>query len=189
MSAVDFQGEDDTTARHERDRTFADCRQIARWWRRRTPGSGFWEHDGAATVELALVLPVFLACVLALFEFGHCFMITNMLSGAAREGARYGSTDGVTTSEVKTHVENIVKTALKTSNATITVKDAGVFDVSGTNASTVNPSALPNIEVSNAESGQLYLVRVTVNYGTVGLFKYGWLKNLTLVGQAVMRHE
>jgi Flp pilus assembly protein TadG len=41
-------------------------------------------------VELALVLPIILLVVLGLIEFGRAFFYYTMISGGAREGARYG---------------------------------------------------------------------------------------------------
>lgn len=41
-------------------------------------------------VELALILPIVLLVVLGLIEFGRAFFYYTMISGGAREGARYG---------------------------------------------------------------------------------------------------
>lgn len=43
---------------------------------------------GAAAVELALVLPLLLALLFGIFEFGRLFYTQIALSNAAREGAR-----------------------------------------------------------------------------------------------------
>ena len=45
---------------------------------------------GAALVELALVLPIFLALVFGIVGFGHAFLVTHALAAAARDGARLG---------------------------------------------------------------------------------------------------
>jgi hypothetical protein len=76
------------------------------------------------------------------------------------------------------------------------VKDAGAFD-SGSNppdsASELN--ALPNSEVSDAEQGDLFLVRATVDYDDVAVIPLSipiignYLDNITLTGQAFARHE
>lgn len=45
---------------------------------------------GQSIVEAALVLPMFLACMLFLFDAGRLVFVQNSLSSIAREGARVG---------------------------------------------------------------------------------------------------
>jgi hypothetical protein len=49
---------------------------------------------GQALVEFALVVPVFLLCVLAIFEVGRAVYYVQILGNAAREGARYAIVHG-----------------------------------------------------------------------------------------------
>ncbi|MGX9900239.1 TadE/TadG family type IV pilus assembly protein [Arthrobacter sp. SA17] len=58
-------------------------------WRTFT-ASPFGEK-GAAAVEFALIVPIFLVLVLGIFEFGRAFNIQVSLSEAAREAARYAA--------------------------------------------------------------------------------------------------
>lgn len=44
--------------------------------------------EGAAAVEFALVLPVLVALLLGIIQFGWYFFVANSASAAAREGAR-----------------------------------------------------------------------------------------------------
>ena len=58
--------------------------------------------EGAAAVEFALILPLFIVLILGLIDFGHLFFVVNTMTNAAREGARRGvvqekSTDVTTT--------------------------------------------------------------------------------------------
>jgi Flp pilus assembly protein TadG len=46
---------------------------------------------GAAAVEFALILPVFLLIVLGTIDFGYFFFVSEIVGNAAREGARAGS--------------------------------------------------------------------------------------------------
>jgi len=55
---------------------------------------------GATTLELALTLPVFLTLTVGVVEFGRGFMVQQMVTNAAREGARHGVLPGATNAEV-----------------------------------------------------------------------------------------
>ena len=52
--------------------------------------SRFTSGKGAAAVELALVIPLFMLMTFGLLEFGHAWYIQHGLTNASREGARYG---------------------------------------------------------------------------------------------------
>ena len=49
------------------------------------------QEKGQSLVEFALLLPVFLLILVGIAEFGRAWMIKNMLTGAAREGARFAA--------------------------------------------------------------------------------------------------
>jgi Flp pilus assembly protein TadG len=144
---------------------------------------------GSTAVEVALTLPIFIMFLAALMEFGHVLFVSHMLKAAAKSGARYGSTDGITTAQVQAQVLQIVNTAIKPGAATVLIRDAGVFDTPNMNASTINYSTLPNVELSTIEQGHLYIVQVTVPYNQVALMPPFWVKNATVTGQSVLRHE
>ena len=59
---------------------------------------------GAAVVELAVVLPLFLLLVLGMIEFGRMLMVQQILINASREGARRAVLDKATTQEITTAV-------------------------------------------------------------------------------------
>src|SRR5687767_1529350 len=46
---------------------------------------------GAAAVEFALVLPLLMALVLGAIDFGYYFFVDQIVTNAAREGARAGT--------------------------------------------------------------------------------------------------
>jgi Flp pilus assembly protein TadG len=57
--------------------------------RGRKQGSGRRGSErGAAAVEFALVIPVFLMLVLGTIDFGYYFFVSEVVTNAAREGAR-----------------------------------------------------------------------------------------------------
>jgi Flp pilus assembly protein TadG len=58
-------------------------------WRKRTASHP--AERGAAAVEFALIVTLFLVLVLGIFEFGRGFNIQVSLSEAAREAARYAA--------------------------------------------------------------------------------------------------
>ena len=62
------------------------------------------KRKGAATVEFALVVPFLLLLLVGVFEFGRAIMVQQILTNAAREGARRAVVEGATAAEVETLV-------------------------------------------------------------------------------------
>ena len=94
-------------------------------------------HDkarfGAAAVELAVVLPLLVTLLLGLWEVGRMIEVTQVLSNAAREGARLAANGNVTISQVNTHVQNYITNAgLNATGNTIQIQNL-----------TKNPTPLP----------------------------------------------
>lgn len=60
-------------------------------WRRAkgSPRMFLQSSRGAQLVEFALVLPLFLALVVGIFDFGQAYNLKQKLNNAAREGARF----------------------------------------------------------------------------------------------------
>jgi Flp pilus assembly protein TadG len=48
--------------------------------------------EGAATVEFAIIISVFLLIVAGIMDFGHAWYMQQVITNASREGARYGIT-------------------------------------------------------------------------------------------------
>jgi Flp pilus assembly protein TadG len=144
---------------------------------------------GATIVEMAVIMPVFGLFIAGLLEFGHAYMVINALNAAAKKAARYGVVDEVTTADVIDRVEESLGSAVDVSKVTVQVKDASVFDNANFNPKTVNYGSLPSINLETAEPRQLFIVRVTVPYEDVAILPPFWIKNATLTGQSVNRHE
>lgn len=127
---------------------------------------------GAATVEFAVVLPVFLIMVLGMIEFGRAFMVQQVITNASREGARQAVLDGATTSSVQEAVKNYV--------ASGSIKKADVVVE-------VSPSLPLN---PNSEYGAPISVTVKVPFN-----KVSWLPSPMYLGgkelsaKTVMRRE
>lgn len=85
-------------------------------WRRRSGG----ERRGAALVEFAVVVPLFVLLVMGLIEFGRAMMVKQIITNAAREGARRAIVESATESEVRTVVQQYLSGAA-VPGATITV--------------------------------------------------------------------
>jgi Flp pilus assembly protein TadG len=146
-------------------------------------------RDGATAVEVALTLPIFAILLAGLMEFSHYFMVVHTLNAAARSGANLGSYAGVTNDAVITKVNGVVKGAFATSKATVIVKDASVFDTSTVDPDTLNYNSLPAINLSQAGTSDPFLVQVSVPYDDIAILPPWWIKNATVTGRAVMRHE
>ena len=148
------------------------------------------QRHGTSLVEAAFVLPVFFFLVFAIIEFGHAQMVINVMQSACRNAARLGSTEMATTTEVTNHVNRIMSSAFATATASIYVLDASDFDNSGTPPTDgAGIEALSSIELLNADSRQLFVVRTTVPYNDIALVPMPFMNGVVLEGQAIMRHE
>lgn len=147
-------------------------------------------RSGAATVEMAVVLPVYLALLFAIIEFGHAQLVNNLLGSAVRNGARIGSTEGTTTANVVARVRQTLGSAINANAVTIYVKDASAYDSPGTPPTTSAAiEALPSLEVSQAEPRQMFVVRAKVPYNSVAVLPISYMSSVVLDAQAFMRHE
>jgi hypothetical protein len=73
----------------------------------------FRKQRGASLVEFAIVAIVFFPLVFGVFDFGRAILYYNMLSNAAREGARVGSIlDRQMTAGTETVTEQMICTAV-----------------------------------------------------------------------------
>jgi hypothetical protein len=62
--------------------------------------------EGAELVELAIVLPILLLVLAAIMDFGFLFQRYEVVTNAAREGARLGSLPGYSVADVRARVQN-----------------------------------------------------------------------------------
>jgi len=123
---------------------------------------------GASAVEFAVVSPVFFLLIFGMIEYGRLVMVQQLLTNAAREGARVGVLDNSTSSDVSTAVNNYLSAA-KVTGATITC----------------NPS-----NPSSATYGAPVTVTVSVGFNQVSwLPSPMFLGGKTLSSSAVMRRE
>lgn len=132
------------------------------------------KRQGAAAVEFALVAPLFFLLIVGMLEFGRAVMVQQILTNAAREGARAAVLDGATANGVR----NSVTTYLTNS---------------GISGATVQ---ITPTEPATAGFGQPVSVQISVPFGQVSWvplptipFSNVNLKAITLQATAVMRRE
>ncbi len=147
---------------------------------------------GTTAVETAVILPVFLTFLFGLFEYGRMVMIDNALDNACRQAARYGSTEGVSTEMVDERVKAMLGSAfdVELEGFAVVVKDASVFDSGGDlplDSEDINN--MSNLELSGAESRQMFCVHSSVPYNDVALIPWSFTKGVVLTGTSYTRHE
>ena len=72
-------------------------------------GASSSRHErGAALLETAVTLPIVLMICVGIFEFGRAYQTWQVLTNAAREGARVAATNGTTDLEVETAVRTFL---------------------------------------------------------------------------------
>jgi hypothetical protein len=68
-----------------------------------------FSERGAAMVETALTMPLVLLLSVSVFEFGRAFQHWQVLTNAAREGARIAVLPGMTDAAVETRVHDYIE--------------------------------------------------------------------------------
>lgn len=77
---------------------------------------------GQSLVEFAIVLPILLAIVIGIFEFGRSWNVYQVITNAAREGARLAVVPSSSESAVRANVEDaLARAALDPALGTISV--------------------------------------------------------------------
>ena len=85
---------------------------------------------GAALLEMALTLPLLLLVCVGILEFGRAYQTWQVLTNAAREGARVAVLPGTTQSDVTTRVRQYMTAGQLPNAATATVAIDGSQTVS-----------------------------------------------------------
>jgi Flp pilus assembly protein TadG len=125
---------------------------------------------GAATVEFAVVAPVFILLVLGMIEVGRGVMVQQVITNAAREGARWAVLDGATSSSVQGQVRTYLQQAS--------------FTTSQANAATIN------VNIPTTKYGNPATVTVSIPYSQVSWVPLPkFLSGKTLSAASTMRCE
>jgi Flp pilus assembly protein TadG len=133
-------------------------------------------RPGAAAVEMAFVLPVFVLILLGMIEVGRGIMVSELLGNAAREGARQAIVEGSTNTQVIDTARNFVAQTTGCAAGDVTVNI------------TISNSAAGG-QISNSQSGDLITVNVRLPFSKVCYLPPSYLSNVTLSSSAVMRRE
>jgi Flp pilus assembly protein TadG len=139
---------------------------------------------GAALIEAAVTIPLILLISVAIFEFGRAFETWQIMTNAAREGARVAVLPGATETAVKTRVKDYLLVGM-------TSTEVNKIDVQLQTNQTI--SLIPDGSVTASASRVLvtYPFEFMVFNGVAQLVVNG--SNLgqpiTLTTSAVMRNE
>lgn len=122
---------------------------------------------GAEVLEMALMMPLLIALIFGMVEFGYFFFLKHNLQAAAREGARTGSTLNATDSDAVNKASAFLAAA---------GLSAGSFSITSTT------------------SGDTVTVNVQATWGNVGILHLPLLDwslpdSKVVKGVAVMRKE
>jgi Flp pilus assembly protein TadG len=125
---------------------------------------------GAAAVEFAFVAPVFILLVFGMIEFGRAIMVQQILTNAAREGARVAILDSATPTA-----------SVVSGKVTTYLQSAGITGATVT----INPT-----EPTTAAYGQPVTVTVTIPFTSVSWTPSPWfLKTKVMTARSIMRRE
>jgi Flp pilus assembly protein TadG len=128
--------------------------------RRRIPRIA--SERGQALVETAIMLPILLLVCVGIFEFGRAFQTWQVLTNAAREGARIAILPNATTAEVQARVVQYVTAGQLPNTPTVTVDQKTITVGTGTAATSM----------------------VTVNY-PFSFIMLNWAANLVVNGSTL----
>jgi Flp pilus assembly protein TadG len=89
---------------------------------------------GTALLETAMVLPLLLLVSVGIFEFGRAFQTWQVLTNAAREGARIAILPGQTTANVQARVQQYMTSGQlpNAGSASVSVNQGASVSIGGT---------------------------------------------------------
>lgn len=131
-------------------------------------------HSGrraANVVEFAIVGPVLFLIILGMIELARGYMVSHLLTNAARAGCRVGILGGRANADVTTAVNNQLGYAgIRNDSVTILVNEGGT-------------------DVANAKSGDEVTVSVTVPVSSVSWVPVTRYLGTSITGRYTLRRE
>jgi Flp pilus assembly protein TadG len=145
------------------------------WWRRAR------REEGTALIETAFVLPIMLLVCVGILEFGRAYQTWQVVTNAAREGARVAIlpdySDDSVRARVKTYLKNgglpaaivddTAKTKVLITATTIPVNTAGTVTASAARIVVEYPfefmvlQPVAQLVVNGSTAGQAFTMRMT----------------------------
>ena len=133
-------------------------------------------RSGAAAVEFAIILPVFLALLAGIIEFGQAFKVEHALSNACRRATRAATFDGATFTDVKKNVLSHCSKSLGNKAENVKVE--------------VSLNGATTSSLSDASQGDEIRVTVSVPYKEVGFgFYSNWFSDSVLSVSCILERE
>ncbi len=141
---------------------------------------------GGAAVEAALVLPMIVMFLFGIMEYGRYIMTLQVMTNAAREGARFAlahtqpvTVDGTTYGNATSDVSAVIDKALAGQALEGQTVQIYASDSLGNNIGSWN----------NAEAGDLVCVRITGNYKSIVTSLLHLSPTIPVSVQSAMRSE
>jgi Flp pilus assembly protein TadG len=131
---------------------------------------------GAELIEMAIVLPILLFIFAGIVDFGFMFQRYEVVTNAAREGARMGTLPGYSQSDIQNRVESYLSSSGLTASHPTPIVTFGTATVGASTIDTVTVTVFYHSEFTNL--GPLAAL--------VG--GSGWT-SVTLTGRSTMRLE
>jgi len=141
------------------------------------------KRKGAAMVEMAVVLVVFLMMFMGILEYGRYYYLVQVSNNAVREAARYAvvhTGDGTTS----TQVSNVVTTKM---NGTENMLSG--YTVSVQNVNTSTGVAIANSNWNDAQFGGAIMVKISGTYTPSAPFLLFLPSSFTFQAATIMNSE
>jgi Flp pilus assembly protein TadG len=144
---------------------------------------------GAALVEFAMALPLLLVVIAGIVDFGFAFQRYEVLTNAAREGARLASLPGYDATSVDSRVRAYVQAGLGLNPGAL----AAAMPVGS--VTLTNPDITVPLAAGGSKTISTALVTVTYRHPwfllgpMLGLINQNWGGTITLTASSQMRLE
>ena len=147
------------------------------------------EERGAALVEFALALPLLLVVIAGIVDFGFTFQRYEVLTNAAREGARMATLPGYDQTSVDARVRSYVQAGLNLSTSALNIAmPSGAVTLT-------NPDITIPLSGGGSKTMGTALVTVTFRHNfllmgpVLSLINKSWGGTITLTATSQMRVE
>ncbi|MBT4867478.1 MAG: pilus assembly protein [Planctomycetaceae bacterium] len=133
---------------------------------------------GAAIVELAIALPVLLAVVFGIIEFGRALSASQVMTSAARIGSRNAILGNATNPRVELAVKKFCQSSLNVNPGDVFVSITVTPAIPGQNRGD---------DVANAEEGDLCAITVEIPFDKLSYTTGQFLNGKNLVARCTMQ--